>query len=210
MLYLYDNAIVDDLNSSFNTSDGNEPFVRVVPPEDIISLAAQAKEDKLKFPLIALTREDTVQVDNKLTNFTRMHKGIGTVFDKENNIIYHEKAIPIVLSYNLVCMSPNTADVDEIIRELLFKYTSQYFLTIKVPYESKRKIRFGVRVNPEEEIQTYATTSTYLQEGKLHSAGIHLYIDGAVLLHYTPVKLRRVVHEIVPKVNDYKNQKNSE
>lgn len=207
MLYLYDEAICDDLQSSFNTDIAQGPVVKVVPPEDIISIAAQVQDDKLQFPLIAVSRDENIPIDNQLTNFTRMHRGVPTTFDSENNEIYHEKALPVKLVYTLICMGTNTADVDELIRELLFKYTSQYFITIQVPYESKRKIRFGVRVNPEEEIEWYSTTSTYLQEGKLHSAGIKLYVDGAVLLHYTPVKLRRVTHEIVPTVNKDKKSR---
>lgn len=199
MIWLYDKVIVDDLRSSFDSDAVDTPVVSVVPPEDVVSIAAQVQDDKLHFPIIAVTREEATPIDSDLTNFTRMHKGVATVFDSEKNELYFEKAIPVKLSYNLVCMSTNTADIDELIRELLFKYTSQYFLTIQVPYESKRKIRFGVRVNPEDEITWYSTTSNYLQEGKLHSAGIHLYIDGAVLLHYTPVKLRRVTHEVVPE-----------
>lgn len=194
MLYLYDNAIVEDLRQSFNQDNTSEPVVCVVPPENIISIAAQLQEDKIKFPIIAVSRAKNVPVDNTLANFTRMHEGVATVFDKENNILYHEKAIPIKLEYTLACMSTNTADIDELIRELLFKYTSQYFLTIKVPYESKRRIRFGVRVNPDEEVEWYTTSADYLESGKLHSAGIKLYIDGAVLLTYTPVKLKRTAY----------------
>lgn len=196
MLYLYDNAIVEDLRDSFNVTDSGKPVVCVVPPEDIISIAAQVQDDEIHFPMIAVARENNIPVDNELSNFTRLHQGVATTFDNVNNEIYYEKAIPLKLSYNLVCMGTNTADVDELLREIMFKYTSQYFLSIDTPYESKRKIRFGVRVNPEEEIEWYSTTSNYLQEGKLHSAGIRLYIDGAVYLHYTPQKLRRFSTEI--------------
>ena len=196
MLWMYDSAIVQDLKETFTPNDGGKPVVCVVPPEDILSIAAQVQDDNLQFPVVALSREPNVPVDNELINFTRLHQGVATVVDKETNMLYYEKAIPVKLLYTLVCLGTNTADVDELIREIMFKYTSQYFLSIKVPYESKRRIRFGVRVNPEEEIEWMSTTSNYLKEGKLHSAGIHLYIDGAVLLHYTPQKLRRLSTEI--------------
>lgn len=196
MLWRYDNAIVKDLKESFNTTREDNPVVSVVPPEDVVSIAAQLQDDKIRFPIVAVARERNTPIDSRLTNFTRMHHGVATVFDKETNQLYFEKSAPIKLEYTLVCMSTNTADVDELIRELIFKYTSQYFLSIDVPYESKRKIRFGVRMDPEEEIEWYSTTSEYINEGKLHSAGIKLYIDGAVLLTYTPVKLRRFAEEI--------------
>lgn len=196
MLWCYDDAIVTDLRKSFNSLTDTEPVVCVVPPEAIISIAAQLQDDKIKFPLVAVNRSDNIPIDNNLINFTRAHSGVPTVFDKAKNEFYFEKAVPVKLEYELVVMSTNTADVDELVRELIFKYTTQYFLTIQTPYESKRNIRFGVRINPEDEIQRYSTTSDYLQEGKLHSAGIRLYVDGAVLLTYTPVKLRRMEVEL--------------
>ena len=196
MIWVYDNAIVDDLKKSFTHAPGEDPVVSIVPPDDVISIAAQVQDDKIRYPLIALTRDSNIPVDTDRWNFTRAHKGVATVFDKEHNLIYYEKITPIKLEYTLACIATNTADVDELIRELLFKYSSQYFLTLTIPYESKRKIRFGVRVNPDEDVEYYSTTSNYLNEGKLHSAGIKLHIDGAVLVNYTPAKLKRLDTEV--------------
>lgn len=198
MLYLYDDAICDDLRESFNEGVVGQPVVSVVSPENITSIAAQVQDDLIHFPLVAVEREKETPIDARLTNFTRSHKGVATVFDSKTNMMYFEKSIPIKLSYNLIVMSTNTADIDEILRELIFKYTQQYFLSIKVPYESKRRIRFGIYMNQDQNIEWYSTSSNYLKEGTLHSAGIHLDIDGAVLLTYTPVHLRRIKHEVVP------------
>ena len=192
MIWVYDNAVVDDLKKSFDQDEYGNCVVSVVPPEDVLSIAAQVQDDKIRYPIIALSRGDAVPINNDLVNFTRLHKGIATVFDNDTNNIYYEKAVPLKLQYTLVCMGTNTADVDEIVRELFFKYTSQYFITIQIPYESKRKIRCGLRIDPSEEIQQYSTTSNYLQEGKLHSTGITLHVDGAVMIHYTPEHLRRL------------------
>lgn len=197
MIWRYDEAIVDDLNKSFNTDSGtNKPVVAVVPPDDVISIAAQIQDDKITFPIIAVTRERNIALDGGLTNFTRQHLGVNTVFDPKTNMEYYEKAVPIDLSYTLVAMSTNTVDVDEIIRELIFKYTNQYFLSIHVPYESKRRIRFGVTLDKSQGVEWYSAASEYLNEGKLNSAGIRLVVDGAVLLTYTPVHLKRFTHEV--------------
>ena len=196
MIYVYDDAICEDLRNSFAKDSYGNCVVSVVPPDDIISIAAQVQEDKIHYPLIALSRPDNIPIDSSRMNFTRSHTGVATVFDNDTNNIYSEKVMPLKLQYTLICMATNTADIDELIRELIFKYTSQYFITIKIPYESKRKIRCGLRIDPDEEIQWYSTTSKYLEEGKLHSAGITLYIDGAVLVHYTRARLRRLSTEV--------------
>lgn len=195
MLWCYDNAIVEDLRQSFNTSAQAEPAVYVVPPESVLDIAAQVQNDKIKFPVVAVNRDDNVPIDNDRFNFSLLHQGIATVFDKEKNEIYYEKVMPIKLEYDLVCLATNTTDVDELVRELMFKYTSQYFITLKVPYESKRKIRCGLRIDPSDVIERQSSTSDYLQEGKLYSASIRLYVDGAVLLSYTPAKLTRTLYE---------------
>ena len=179
------------MKKSFDHDEYGNPVVSIVPPEDVISIAAQVQDDKIRYPLIALTRSDNIQIDSEQTNFTRLHRGVATVFDAKTNNLYYEKVVPIKLQYTLVCMATNTADVDEMIRELFFKYTEQYFVTVQIPYESKRHIRCGLRIDPNENIQQLSTTANYLQEGKLHASGITLHVDGAVMAHYTPVHLRR-------------------
>lgn len=197
MLYKYDNAIVDDLKRSFNPENLPNPVVSVVSPDQIIGLAAQLQNDSIKLPIIALTRNQE-QIDSSRTNFTAMHKGVATVIDNETNELYHEKVIPITLSYNLTIITSNTADMDEMIRELMFKYINMYFLTIKLPYESNRKIRFGVSLSKDSEIDRTSGVSEYRSEGKLYQSILTLNCEGAVLVSYTPVKLKRLEYEIDP------------
>ena len=191
MLYLFDNAICDDLERSFNpVADGEQPVVRVVGPEAIVGLAAQIQEDKIGFPIIALTRND-YQIDSKRLNFTRSHFGVATVFDNESNTLYYEKAVPITLSYDMTILTTNQADMDELIRELLFKYVNMYYLTIKLPYESDRKVRFGISINGETSIDRSSGSLEYIESGTLYQSIIKLNCDGCCLVTYTPAQLMR-------------------
>lgn len=198
MIYLYDNAIVKDLEKSFNP-DNSTPVVKVVAPDNIIGLAAQVQEDQISFPIVALERIESISVDKGLTNFTRMHKGVAAVFDKKENNFYNEKALPLALSYTLTVLTTNQADMDEILRELLFKYTAMYFLKIQVPYESKREISFGVVIDSDSGIQKRSGLSEYTSTGQLYQSSIVLRCEGCVLLHYTPIHLRRTVPEVEVK-----------
>ena len=130
MLWVYDEAIADDLKKSFNPMNVPNPAVVVVDSENAIGLAAQIQEDKLSFPIVALTRNSTIAIDEALRNFTKMKKGVSTTFDNKTNTFYNERSMPIKLSYELSVFTTNQADMDEIIRELLFKYSSMYFLSI--------------------------------------------------------------------------------
>ena len=197
MIYLYDNALVEDLEKSFNP-DVSHPVVRIISPDQILGLAAQIQEDQISFPIVALERPDSIEINKQLTNFTWMHKGVSAVFDKKNNNFYHEKSIPINLSYVLTVLATNQADMDEIIRELIFKYTSMYFLSICIPYESKREISFGVIIDQDTGIQKKSGLSEYTESGQLYQSSILLRCEGCVLIHYTPVHLKRGVVEIDP------------
>lgn len=198
MIYKYDDAICDDLRASFNSPDGSEPVVKVIHPDNILSVAAQIQDDKISFPIVAISRDDDINIDTVRRNFTRLHTGVPVCFDKEKNLFYNEKIIPIQLSYKLTVLTTNTADMDELVRELLFKYTDMYYLTFTVPYESKRKIRFGVIVD-DSTIQGESTSGDYLSQGKLYQKIISLRVEGAVLVEYTPVKLRNTQYNIEVK-----------
>lgn len=192
MIYLYDDAIAKDLSMCLNPNDNG---VRVFNPEESLGIPAQIQQDNIKFPLVALTRGD-YEIDSSRSNFTRAHKGVSAVIDKETNMIYNEKALPIKLSYKLTILTTNQADMDEMIRELMFKYLSMYYLTIQIPYESKRKIRFGISINPNTEIEKTSGSVEYLESGTLYQSIISMQCEGCVLVTYTPQHLKRVVHEV--------------
>ena len=199
MIYLYDRSICDDLEATLNTPDDASPVVRVIDPEHIVGLAAQIQQDEISLPLIALERNDYF-VDAERTNFTMQHTGTSQIIDNKTNMIYNEKVMPINLSYVLTVLTSNQVDMDEIVKELIFKYTSMYYLTIKIPYEVSdldRKIRFGVRIERPDAIQKKSGASEYIEGGQLYQTSIPIICDGAVMLSYTPHHLPRYGHEVV-------------
>ena len=202
MLYLYDDAIVKDLKRSFNPDAVNNPLVKVVDPEAAIGLAAMLQDDDIRFPLVAITRDPDTPIDIDRLNFTRAHIGVTSVLDPDTNELYYERAIPIKLSYKLTILTTNTADMDEMVRELMFKYISMYFLTITLPYECRRKVRFGLCIDTESNIERKSGTFDYIESGKLHETTIPIKCDGCVLVHYTPAKLARTVYEIEHGLSD--------
>ena len=84
----------------------------------------------------------------------------------------------------------------------MFKYLNMYFLTIDLPYEAKRKIRFGIRIDRGGEIQRESGSYEYIQGGKLYQTIIPLVCEGAVMVSYTPAHLRREAHETVAVTRD--------
>lgn len=195
MLWAYDEAIVSDLASCIDPTGSANSCVRMMGDDGMMGILAQLQEDRIKFPAIFLNRDPETPLDRSRYNFSMLHKGIPTVFDSEKNNIYLEKAAPIELKYELHVLTTNTADMDELVRELIFRYSSMYYITLQVPYESKRKIRFGIGINPDTPIRKKSGNSQYVESGKLFEAIIELQCQGAVLLNYTPRHLQGVISD---------------
>ena len=187
MVYLYDQAICDDLNKSLGTDT-----VRVIDPEGAVDIIAQIQNDKIQFPVVVVTRDGNYTIDEKRLNFTMLHRGYPASIDLETNKVYNERVIPIDLKYNITVLATNTADMDELVKELLFKYVHQFFLTISLPYESRRKISFGVEMIPGSQIDQTSGALEYIKSGVLYQSILPLQCQGCVLLSYTPHQLQHL------------------
>ena len=202
MLWVYDEAIVKDLSSCIDPNGGANNTIKMMGDEGMMGIFAQLQDDKITFPAIFLKRNEETPVDSTRFNFTRLHKGVPAVYDSEKNNIYMEKALPIELKYELHVLTTNTVDMDEIIRELLFRYSSMYYLTLQVPYESKRSIRFGIAINPDTPIRKASAVSEYVSGGKLYESIVDLQCQGAVLLSYTPRHMQGMVIDNSIKISN--------
>jgi hypothetical protein len=200
MLWVYDNAIVNDLINCIDPNSGANSTVRLMGEDGIMGVYAQLQEDKITFPAIFLQRHDETPIDQTRFNFTRLHKGVPAVYDPKANNIYLEKALPIELKYDLHVLTTNTVDMDEVMRELLFRYSAMYYLQAEIPYESKRTIRFGIAINPGVPIQKKSGTSQYIETGTLYESIIELDCQGAVLISYTPRHMQGIITKDVIKV----------
>lgn len=191
MLYLYDDAIVDDLRSTINPENIPNPAISIFAGEDVAGVAAMLQNDELEFPIICLKRNDYSK-DPSRSNFTWMHRGVATVIDAETNELYYERRLPIKFSYTLAIYGINQAQMDEILRELIFHYSDMFFLSIQLPYEDCKIIRFGVQTPVDMEVKSASGSSEYIESGELYESDMDIEILGAFLVEYIPVKLKRI------------------
>ena len=191
MLYLYDRALVDDLKSSL-TEEANQNVV-MTDAENYPGIIAQIQEDTITYPLILLHRDDDTPIKTELMNFTRYQFGVPAAFDKKTNTIYYERALPVDVNYTMRIISTNVADADELARELFYKYISMYYLTIRLPYESDRKLRFGLEVDKDYGIKKESGSFDYLASGTLYQSTLRLNTQGCVMITNTPRHLKRTV-----------------
>ena len=191
MLYLYDRALVDDLKSSL-TEEANQNVV-MTDAENYPGIIAQIQEDTITYPLILLHRDDDTPIKTELMNFTRYQFGVPAAFDKKTNTVYYERALPVDVNYTMRILSTNVADTDELARELFYKYISMYYLTIRLPYESDRKLRFGLEVDKDYGIKKESGSFDYLASGTLYQSTLRLNTQGCVMITNTPRHLKRTV-----------------
>ena len=193
MLYLYDRAICDDIKASINSENAN-PNVFISSPEIFQSVLAQIQQDTITYPLVLIARDEDMPIISDLNNFTKSHFGVPAAIDTKTNTIYHERVLPVDLQYTVRILSTNVADSDEFARELFYKYLSMYYLTIRLPYEADRKIRFGVEVDLSYGIKRDSGNVEYVSTGALYQSSIHLKTNGCVSLSYTGRHLERQVY----------------
>lgn len=189
MLYLYDRALIDDLKNSLTEEMNQSVFL--TDAENYQGILAQIKEDTITYPLILLHREDDMPIVKGLMNFTRYQFGVPCAFDNKTNNVYYERALPVELNYTLRILTTNVADRDELARELFYKYISMYYLTIRLPYESDRKLRFGISIDSDYGIKNESASFDYLASGKLYQATMMFKTEGCVSLTYTPRHVQR-------------------
>ena len=197
MLWIYDEAIVKDMLSCIDPDGGLNNTVKMMGEEGMMGIFAQLKEDKINFPAVFLERSAETPLDSKRYNYARMHKGVPAVVDPETNNVYIEKVVPIQLKYNIHLLTTNTVDMDELLKEILFRYSSMYYITAEIPYESKRKIRFGIAINPDTSITKKSGNVEYVASGRLYESIMELDCQGAVMISYTPRHMSRTVVEDV-------------
>ena len=191
MLYLFDRAVCDDLKNSLTEEANKNVFI--TDADNYLGILSQIQNDEITYPLILLHRDEDTPVISELSNFTRMHKGVPCVFDNKTNNVYYERAVPVDVNYTLRILTTNVADCDELARELFYKYISMYFLMIQVPYESDRKIRFGIYTDMEYGIKRESGSFDYLASGALYQSTLRLRTEGCVYLTYTPRHITRTV-----------------
>lgn len=203
MLYLYDSAICKDLEESFTSAVGTSA-VKVIDSGLATNILGQIQSDDIQYPAVIVSRQEDFSIDTERINFTRLHRGVATVIEDKTNNIYYEQSLPIVLNYTFTLLTTNIPDRDELIRELLFKYSQMYFLTISLPYESKRKLRFGITLDSSTPIQHSSAVLEAQQSGQLYQSILPFRCEGCILATYTPMHLKRTQHEVVARVRGQK------
>lgn len=129
ILYLYDNAIIEDINKLFTNSS-----VRAVMADSLdeaMRRSSQENEDKMTLPFIAITGGDW-QLGN--SNFYSLMHGLEDKKVECKKLSKQVNIIPITPSYDMYIVAKTSRECDMLTREIIFHYMQNPTLVVNVPY----------------------------------------------------------------------------
>jgi len=121
---LYDDVIVRNTRSLFKDN------VYINSPDEVFMTIARLEKDTVKLPLISIQRTGFTILDK---NHTMKFEGM-LAARSDDGKIYNVQAIPIRINYLMDVWSKSRAENDNLLRELIFYYSTNPTLSIKIPY----------------------------------------------------------------------------
>ena len=137
-MYLYENAIIEDINSLFTNSKVKAVIAETL--DEGLRRSAAKNEDKVTLPFIVLSGGDWRLLD---ANFYSAMQGSKHVY--EDNKIKAINIIPFEPTYNLYIAASSSRECDMLTREIIFHYYLHPTLTIDIPYKIDEIHTFNIK-----------------------------------------------------------------
>lgn len=171
-VYMYDEAIIEDLRILVN-----DDRIHIVPVDNVFRLIARLEDDKIEMPLISLTRTGWQLSDNK----PQMMKFDGALadYDEKRNSLKRVQAIPISIGYQLDVWTKTRLENDNILRELIFYYSTHPTLVVKIEYGLDITHNFNLFFDPD--VEDNSDIVEHKNRGEYFRQTLTLYTDDAYL-----------------------------
>jgi len=200
MIYLYDTAILEKFKKWFN----NPKMTISGDTKALFTSQADINEiDSFPFPLIGITRADTIGIleTNKKPKSFRAQKYELTADETQINTL---NAIPINLAYQVDIYTRHRVENDNILRELIFKLINNPSLEIDIPNSQEKTHRFNMRIR--DTVTDNSDIPEHLIKGEYFRTTIDLFVDDAYLFEYKgkDVWMLDVGTELVEDLNTIK------
>ena len=191
-VYLYDEALVDGIKSV--TGDNR---IRIVPPENTTSFLAQIDKDNVNYPAILL-RRGPIQIVEPMRNQYSMLKGETVRYNSEENTATKVKTLPIRIEWDVDVYAADRKTCDEIVRELVWFFTTYPRFSVKIPYGLDITQNFDISLDPNIEDNT--DLLGFASTGELFRETLSIYTENA---HYYTAQ-RQYLTKVKPEVEDIK------
>lgn len=138
-MYLYENAVIEDINRLFTNSKVTA-IVADTLSEGLRRIAAK-QEDKVTLPAIVLTGGNWRLDDSNF--YSLMH---GSEFKRENDesLAKNTNIISFTPSYTMYIIAQTSRECDMLTREIIFHYYMNPTLTLDIPYGINKRHTFNL------------------------------------------------------------------
>lgn len=128
-MYLYENAIIDDINKLFTNSKVTAVIADSL--DEALRRSAEKNEDNITLPFIVLTGGDWQLGES---NFYSLMHGLEDKKVECKKLSKQVSVIPFTPSYSIYIAAKTSRECDMLTREIIFHYMQNPTLTVKIPY----------------------------------------------------------------------------
>lgn len=141
-MYLYENAIIENINKLFTNSKVCAVIADSLS-EGLRRVAAN-KEDKITLPAIILVGGDWSLNDSNF--YSLMH---GSEFERveENSLTKNTSVMSFTPSYSMYIIAQSSRECDMLTREIIFHYSMHPTLVVNIPYGINKIHTFNLNIN---------------------------------------------------------------
>lgn len=141
-MYLYENAIIENINKLFTNSKVCAVIADSLS-EGLRRVAAN-KEDKITLPAIILVGGDWSLNDSNF--YSLMH---GSEFERveEDTLTKNTSVISFTPSYSMYIIAQSSRECDMLTREIVFHYSMHPTLVVNIPYGINKIHTFNLNIS---------------------------------------------------------------
>lgn len=141
-MYLYENAIIENINKLFTNSKVCAVIADSLS-EGLRRVAAN-KEDKITLPAIILVGGDWSLNDSNF--YSLMH---GSEFERveEDSLTKNTSVMSFTPSYSMYIIAQSSRECDMLTREIIFHYSMHPTLVVNIPYGINKIHTFNLNIN---------------------------------------------------------------
>lgn len=155
--------------------------LRVLGPSEskkLFELTADDTQDQpFKLPLITLTRSKDIELLSTIKQ-PKSYEGLKLLSTQEETL--HLNVIPIKLLYDLTIYTKTEEEVDEYVRNFLFKLINNPVIKVRIPYNNTQ-IEHVANIRVLSNISDTSDISERIFSGQFHCWTIQLEIQDAFL-----------------------------
>lgn len=180
-LNYYDDAIVAKLKNWMpQTTD-----LRVLGPDETTRLYAAIADDtedsKITLPLIALSRNKDFSIESTIKQ-PKSFQGLKIKNDVVNNSTALMNVIPINTTYQLDILAKTRLEVDEYVRQFLFKLINNPLIIIDIPYNGLQ-VRHTANLRVLDTVSDTSEISVHIFPGQFYKWTIQMELHDGFLFN---------------------------